>query len=457
MIVTAGALSATFLPDLGMTGVSLRCRGREHLALPGGLRALRTGATLGLPLLAPWANRLGSRRYRAAGVDVDLDRPPARHRHQRSPDPRSPRGQTGMASRSPIGRRATGQASGPRSTSTRRRSRSRTASRSPSSPTSSRLALDTTVIPTGRRRVPVAFGWHPYLRLPGTPRSQWHLRLPSRTHLALDERRAPDGSEQAERHGRAEPIGRRTFDDLYLLGRERRLALVAEDESSITLPRGPGYPYAQVWVPAGRPFAALEPMTAATNSLVDGTTPLVEPGDTFTARFPRIGTADEEAVDEHERAVGRHRRRRLRRRRLRQGAGASTTSPSRCSTATTTTSSSRCCTRWPRPSCRRPTSPARCGPSSRRTPTVVVKQLDGQRGRSRHAHGHRRPTARRSPATTWCWPPARDRTSSTPRAPSEHAFPLYTVERRHGAAHPAASRSFEAADTDPGSRRRRAR
>ena len=60
---------------------------------------------------------------------------------------------------------------------------------------------------------------------------------------------------------------------------------LTEDVTSITMRAGPGYPYAQVWVPAGRPFAALEPMTAATNSLVDGTAPLVEPGDAFTARF----------------------------------------------------------------------------------------------------------------------------------------------------------------------------
>ena len=81
------------------------------------------------------------------------------------------------------------------------------------------------------------------------------------------------------------PIGRRTFDDLYLLGRERRLVLLADDGTSITLRCGPGYPYAQVWVPGGRPFAALEPMTVATNSLVAGTTPLVGPGDAFTASF----------------------------------------------------------------------------------------------------------------------------------------------------------------------------
>jgi len=146
------------------------------------------------------------------------------------------------------------------------------------------VTLDTTIIPTGRRRVPVAFGWHPYLRLPGPPRSQWQLRLPPRTHLALDDLGLPTGAAQGEAR-ESEPIGRRTFDDLYLLGRERRLAFVAEDGTSITLRCGPGYPYAQVWVPRGQPFGALEPMTVATNSLVAGTTPLVEPGDAFTARF----------------------------------------------------------------------------------------------------------------------------------------------------------------------------
>src|SRR6476659_6192421 len=68
----AGELSATFVPQVGMTGVSLRYRGHEYLALPGGLPALRMGKTAGLPLLAPWANRLAARHYRAADVAVDL-------------------------------------------------------------------------------------------------------------------------------------------------------------------------------------------------------------------------------------------------------------------------------------------------------------------------------------------------------------------------------------------------
>ena len=71
--IVSGPLAAVFVPDVGMTGVSLQYDGREYLALPGGLDALRAGRTGGLPLLAPWANRLSERRYRAAGITVDLE------------------------------------------------------------------------------------------------------------------------------------------------------------------------------------------------------------------------------------------------------------------------------------------------------------------------------------------------------------------------------------------------
>ncbi len=280
--LTAGQLSATFLPDIGMTGVSLRWRDREHLALPGGLPALRAGSTLGLPLLAPWANRLASRRYRAAAVDVDL---------------------TGMAVQVdgnglPIHGLLVGRPGWRVEQGAVRRGRATLRAAievdEPAFPFPHRievtatagdrgLMIDTTVIPTGRRKVPVAFGWHPYLRLPGTSRREWRLRLPARTHLALDERGIPTGTEAAER-AEAEPIKARTFDDLYVLERGRTLALESDD-CSIEMIAGDGYSCAQVWVPRGRPFAALEPMVAPTNALTNGAIPLVEPGDTYSASF----------------------------------------------------------------------------------------------------------------------------------------------------------------------------
>jgi aldose 1-epimerase len=71
--LAAGELEATFLPGLGLLGTSLRHRGEELLALPGGVAGYRGGSVTGLPLLAPWANRLPGWRYRAAGAEVDLD------------------------------------------------------------------------------------------------------------------------------------------------------------------------------------------------------------------------------------------------------------------------------------------------------------------------------------------------------------------------------------------------
>ena len=50
------------------------------------------------------------------------------------------------------------------------------------------------MIPTSDRAVPVAFGWHPYLQLPDTPRAQWTLQLPAREHLTLDDRGIPTGA-----------------------------------------------------------------------------------------------------------------------------------------------------------------------------------------------------------------------------------------------------------------------
>jgi galactose mutarotase-like enzyme len=279
----SGTLRAVFVPGVGMTGVSLQRDGREHLALPGGVAALRAGHTGGLPLLAPWANRLGARRYRAAGVDVDLRRLKLHTDDNGLPI-------HGLLVGSPDWEVT--------ATSARRDVARLTATTVVDARAfpfphllevaveahDDRLVVDTTLVATGDREVPVAFGWHPYLRVPGTPRSRWTLQLPRREHLALDERGIPTGESSPEPAEHA-VIGRRTFDDLYALGRDRGFALTGEDGASIGVHGNPHYPYAQVWVPTGKPFAALEPMAAPTNALVTGSTHLVEPGDSFTARF----------------------------------------------------------------------------------------------------------------------------------------------------------------------------
>jgi len=286
--LAAGELTATFLPRLGMTGVSLRLRGVDYLALPGGLEALRAGRTLGLPLLAPWANRLADRQYRAAGVAVDLRGIPLTTDDHGLPIHGFLVGARGWSVDRRSVRRGVARVGASIEVDARAfpfRHRIELAVRLDES----RLRIDTTVVATGSRPVPVALGWHPYLRLPDRARSRWRLRLPARTRLVLDDRGIPTG-ESVPAPAENDEIGRRTLDDLSELGRGRRLALEADDGSAIELKCGANFPFAQVWVPRARPFAALEPMTAPTNALETGSTPLVPTGESLTARFSLVPT-----------------------------------------------------------------------------------------------------------------------------------------------------------------------
>jgi len=287
-VLAAGDLEATFLPGLGLLGVSLRHRGEELLALPGGLAGYRAGQVTGLPLLAPWANRLPGRRYRAAGVEVDLDGLAL---------PSDPNGLPihGTLTAHPGWRLERLQAEPGRAVL------AASFDYGPAWPAlaaafpfphrlavvagvdGAELEITTTLAATGDRPVPVAFGWHPYLRLPGPARRDWRLELPDREHLALDAEGLPTGAAAAE-PAEADPVGERTFDDLYRLGGVRRLGL-AGGGRRLAVDYRDGYPYAQVFAPAGAEFVCLEPMTAPTGALATGGCPLVRPGGAFTARF----------------------------------------------------------------------------------------------------------------------------------------------------------------------------
>jgi aldose 1-epimerase len=283
--LASGALEATFVPELNMLGTSVRLGGEEFVSLQGGVARYRSRSTTGIPLLAPWANRLASWSYRAARRRVDLSG------LDLTTDPNGlPMHGTMWAEPWEV------------ETLTARdrtaRLRATFAYERPdllaAFPYPHRLemaiandgrsvSLTTTVRPTGERAVPVSFGFHPYLRLPSGRRSGWRLRLPGRAHLELDEHLIPTGR-SVDEPPESLPVGRRTFDDGYELTAGRTLGLES-DEHRLTLRFGAGYPFAQVFAPRGAAFVCLEPMTAPTNALASDRYPIVEPGETFTASF----------------------------------------------------------------------------------------------------------------------------------------------------------------------------
>jgi aldose 1-epimerase len=284
--LSSGELQATFVPEMNLLGASLRLGGEEFLALPGGIGAYRRVRTTGLPLLAPWANRLSGRAYRADGVRVDLDG------LELYTDPNGLPIHGTMSARHPWEVRAV--STGGRVARLRAGFEYAAGELLAGFPFPHRLetaiavdgrslSVTTSIRPSSDRAVPISFGYHPYLRLPGGRRSAWRLLLPRRRHLRLDRRGIPTG-QRTEEPAEAEAIGARTYDDLFELTGQRRLA-IEHGGRRLSVLFGAAYPYAQVYAPPGAGFVCLEPMSAPTNALVAGGYPIVRPGESFTARF----------------------------------------------------------------------------------------------------------------------------------------------------------------------------
>jgi aldose 1-epimerase len=269
-----GELEATFDPAAGMTGTSLRHRGDELLYEDG------------IPFLYPWANRLAAFDYSAFGKQVTLD-------------PDSP-----LLELDPNGLPIHGLLRRWFEWELEVRPDALSASldfgskaeltdgfpfphrlRLDVSLSDSELAVATTVSADRDSPVPVSFGFHPYFRLPGAPRSEWLIELPVRERLVLDENMIPTG----ERHPAGDldgPLGDRSFDDGYAgVDLARAFALAAGDRR-IEVRFDERFPFAQVYTPPGAEFICFEPMTAPTNALRAGKhLAIVEVGESFTATW----------------------------------------------------------------------------------------------------------------------------------------------------------------------------
>ena len=118
-----------------------------------------------------------------------------------------------------------------------------------------------------RGDVPVAFGWHPFLRLPGVPRERWRVTLGSRRRLALDRRLLPLGRSEAWAPPPFE-LGGRHFDESLT---EVEAAFVLEGGGRcVEVEFLEGAPHAQFFAPRAEPVACFEPMAAPVDALVSG-------------------------------------------------------------------------------------------------------------------------------------------------------------------------------------------
>jgi len=269
-----------------MLGASLQHRGEELLGRVEDLAALaQSGRTCGIPLLHPWANRLGAMDYRAAGKAVSLDNVTAiGHDDKGLPMHGVPWPQLAW------------QVLDADDIALHARLDWTSAELLAVFPFPHRvelnialrlgtLSVETALYADQASAVPVSYGFHPYFRLPGLARAEWQIELPAMSRLLLDERSIPTGEETPTPAFEAK-LGDRAFDDGFALPDPHAWFSIAGNGRRITVEFVEGYPYAQVFAPRGKDFVAFEPMTAPTNALVSGRgLRLVEPGSSFRATF----------------------------------------------------------------------------------------------------------------------------------------------------------------------------
>jgi len=284
--LAATDLEAVFLPRYGMLGASLRRRGVELLGRVENLEAAaESGSTAGIPLLHPWANRLAGLEYRAAGRDVRLDgASPILHFDSKGlpihgvPWSKLPwevtasRTDTIEARLAWTGPELLAVFPFPHALELR-------VAFAPGS-----LSLETTLFAGPGAAVPVAFGFHPYFALPGS-RPQWRLRLPAMRRLQLDANGIPTGREEAA-PAMDTPLADGSWDDGFALEAETATLGISGGGLAISVDFLEGFGYAQVYAPPGKPFVALEPMTAPTSALTTGRgLRTVAPGDRYRTAF----------------------------------------------------------------------------------------------------------------------------------------------------------------------------
>jgi aldose 1-epimerase len=147
------------------------------------------------------------------------------------------------------------------------------------------LELITTLRATGDDAVPVSFGFHPYLQVPGAPRVEWEVSLGATERLEVDDQMIPTGARRPL-EPRQFTLDEMSWDDGLAGLVTPPLFTVAAETHKLIVSFGEGFGFAQIYAPPGQDLICFEPMTAPTNALGDGRDlAVVEPGGEYRAAF----------------------------------------------------------------------------------------------------------------------------------------------------------------------------
>lgn len=269
VVLRSGDTTADVLPSRGMLVASFRAGGTEWLRLVDDIEgSAATGQSIGIPLNHPWANRL-------SGTEFDFDG------KRFAIEERSPlimrdwndvvihgvawsRLAWTVEERREDTVRATLQWDGDALLAVfpfRHRLEMRIA-------LSDRAILVATTLEAIDGPVPVSFGFHPYVGLPGTSRRDWHLTTPPMRRFLLDDLLLPTGRDEA--FAWDGPLGERHFDDGFAIGAPTSTFRLSDGAHTLHVDLLEGFGFLQIYAPVEQDIISIEPMVAPANALVSG-------------------------------------------------------------------------------------------------------------------------------------------------------------------------------------------
>jgi aldose 1-epimerase len=260
--------TVSIAPARGNTVYSMTVNGHEVVRWPGG----------GIPLLAPWANRLDETAFYANGKKYSFDLalgnvrgPIPIHGFLQTTDRWQPAGfmsaadSASVTSRLEFFRQPTWMKQWPFAHEIEMTHVLRDGT----------LEIKTTVKNLSSEPMPVAIGFHPYFQLTDAARDEWTISMPARTRWLLAENKVPTGETEpaAKLLGAAEaaPLKNLNLDDVFSDlerdARGRATMTVQGKSQRLDVTVGPNFRALVVYAPAGRDFICFEPMAGITNAL----------------------------------------------------------------------------------------------------------------------------------------------------------------------------------------------
>jgi aldose 1-epimerase len=252
-------------PSAGNLTVEMKVKGRNVLA------------PLGIPFLAPWANRLDEQAFYANGrryiFNMELGNVRGAHpihgflsaSQWQTVEAKADATSAWVTSRLEFFRQPAWMAQFPFAHTIEMTHRLQDGA----------LEVTTTLHNLSADPMPVAIGFHPYFTLSDSPRDEWTIAIGARTEWVLAPDKIPTGEtrpiEQRLPNPRAAALKDHDLDhvfaDLVRDAEGRAVMSVAGKAQKLDVVFGPNYRAVVVYAPKGREFICFEPMAGITDAL----------------------------------------------------------------------------------------------------------------------------------------------------------------------------------------------